>query len=179
MSRVSANVIAIAALWTVACASPYPAPPATARGDVVDTIHGETVPDPYRWLEAQDDDATRDWIDRQNTYAEEIIGEPALREQLRARLRDLMDVSRIGPTQKGGAFEYFTMRRAGEELPVIYRRTAPEKDGRSSPASRAPVRDLGSPRWLLRAPTGYPKIEKRANPPNPFLGNRMCRTLQR
>ena len=128
MSRVSANVIAIAALWTVACASPYPAPPATARGDVVDTIHGETVPDPYRWLEAQDDDATRDWIDRQNTYAEEIIGEPALREQLRARLRDLMDVSRIGPTQKGGAFEYFTMRRAGEELPVIYRQTAPEKD---------------------------------------------------
>ena len=111
MSRVSVNVIASAVLWTVACTPPYPAPPATARDDVVDTIHGESIPDPYRWLEAQDDDATRDWIDRQNTYAEEIIGEPALREQLRARLRDLMDVSRVGPTQKGGAFEYFTMRR--------------------------------------------------------------------
>ena len=130
MKRSSAwlNAISSAALWAVACAPDYPAPPETARGNVVDSIHGETIPDPYRWLEAQDDPATRAWIDRQNAYAEEIIGEPALRDQLRARLRELMDVDWIGPTQKGGAFEYFTMRRAGEELPVIYRRTAPEKD---------------------------------------------------
>ncbi len=122
------KVIGSAALWAVACAPEYPAPPATARGDVVDTIHGEAIPDPYRWLEAQDDPETRDWIDRQNAYAERIIGEPALRDQLRTRLRELMDVNWIGPTRKGGDFEYFTMRRAGQELPVIYRRAAPEND---------------------------------------------------
>ena len=128
MSRARVNLMASAALWTVACTSPYPAPPATASGDIVDTIHGEAIPDPYRWLEAQDDDATRNWIDHQNVYAEQIIGEPELRDQLRARLRELMDVDRIGPTQKGGSFEYFTLRRAGQELPVIYRRAAPEED---------------------------------------------------
>ena len=122
------KVMGGAALLAVACAPEYPAPPATARGDVVDTIHGEAIPDPYRWLEAQDDPATRDWIDRQNAYAERIIGEPAMRDQLRARLRELMDVDWIGPTQKGGGFEYFTMRRAGRELATIYRRKAPEKD---------------------------------------------------
>ena len=128
MSRARVNLMASAALLTVACTSPYPAPPATAHGDIVDTIHGEAIPDPYRWLEAQDDDATRNWIDHQNVYAEQIIGEPELRDQLRARLRELMDVDRIGPTQKGGSFEYFTLRRAGQELPVIYRRAAPEED---------------------------------------------------
>ena len=81
----------------------------------MDTIHGEAIPDPYRWLEAQDDPETRDWIDRQNAYAERIIGEPALRDQLRTRLRELMDVNWIGPTRKGGDFEYFTMRRAGPD----------------------------------------------------------------
>ncbi len=60
------KVIGSAALWAVACALDYPAPPETPRGDVVDTIHTEAIPDPHRWLEAQDVPATRAWIDRQN-----------------------------------------------------------------------------------------------------------------
>ena len=67
-----------------ACTSEYPPPPATERSDVVDMIHGETVPDPYRWLEDQNDPRTRAWIDAQNKYAERIIGETPIREHLRS-----------------------------------------------------------------------------------------------
>src|SRR5687768_5435662 len=40
--------------------------PPSARGEVVDTLHGTAVADPYRWLENTDAPETRAWIDAQN-----------------------------------------------------------------------------------------------------------------
>ena len=109
----------------IGCAPEYPPPPPTERGTVVDTIHGVDIPDPYRWLEDQASGKTRAWIDGQNAYAEQIIGETPLRERLRVRFRELMDVPDIGDLRRGGDLEYFTLRRSGQELSVIARREAP------------------------------------------------------
>ena len=111
-----------------ACTSEYPPPPATERSDVVDMIHGETVPDPYRWLEDQNDPRTRAWIDAQNKYAERIIGETPIREHLRSKLREFMGIVASGSPRKGGEYEFFTLRRKGEELSSIFRRKAPENN---------------------------------------------------
>lgn len=45
-----------------------------AGDDLVETIHGVDVADPYRWLEDPEAPEVRDWIDRQNAYSERIIG---------------------------------------------------------------------------------------------------------
>ncbi|MFN8059034.1 MAG: prolyl oligopeptidase family serine peptidase [Vicinamibacterales bacterium] len=139
-----------------ACAPPRhetsraPAPPATRTVDVVDTIHGETFADPYRWLEDQGAPETRRWIDAQNAYGEQVLGRPPLRAALETRLRALMDRPDIGTPQAGGDFEYFTLRRAGEELPVLYRRavTRPARGAAGAPGSvtppRAPVDPAGT-----------------------------------
>ncbi|UCG87911.1 MAG: hypothetical protein JSW71_05035, partial [Gemmatimonadota bacterium] len=112
----------------VACVGPYPAPPETRRAIVVDTIHGIEFEDAFRWLEDQDSPATRRWIDAQNAYADRIVNDTALTDSLRARLRQLMDVEAIGSPRRAGEYEYFTMRRQGEELETIYRRKAPPRD---------------------------------------------------
>ena len=117
-----------ATLLALACRPAYPPPPDTREATVVDTIRGVVIPDEYRWLEEQASAETRDWIDKQNAYAERIIGEPALRDALRARLRGLMDADDIGAPRRGGDWEYFTLRRRGQDLPVIYRRPAPPRD---------------------------------------------------
>ena len=73
-----------------ACGGEYPPPPETAQVPFAETIHGVEFEDPYRWLNEQGSPATRDWIDRQNEYAETILGEPAERDWARRRLRELM-----------------------------------------------------------------------------------------
>ena len=122
-----------------ACGGEYPPPPETAQVPFAETIHGVEFEDPYRWLNEQDSPATRDWIDRQNEYAETILGEPAERDWARRRLRELMGTPAIGSPNKAGDFEVFTLRRAGEELASIVRRKAPEDGSEAGPARIDPT----------------------------------------
>ena len=111
-----------------ACSPSYPPPPETIEKEVVETLHGVEFRDPFRWLEDQDSEETRAWIGRQNSHAELIIGEHPLRDAVRHRLKELMDVDDAGLPQRAGDFEYFTLRRRGQELPVLHRRPKPPDD---------------------------------------------------
>lgn len=133
LARLAAPVVAFLAVS--GCAdSAYPPPPATRVDPVTDTIHGVAFTDPYRWLEDQDAPETRDWIARQTAYAEQVIGHPPLRDSIAARLTELMDLPDVGRVQTEGDWQYFSMRRVGEELPVVYRRPASDStDGEPTP----------------------------------------------
>ena len=128
LSRASRRLwlLPLAALQ-LAYGSPYPPPPETAQDPVVDTLHGVVFTDPYRWLEEQDSPETRAWITGQNAYAEQIVGESALRRGLEARLRELMDAPGPVYPQRRGDFEYISFRPTGREVGAIYRRPAPEE----------------------------------------------------
>ncbi len=108
----------------------WPSPPESRRDPVADTLHGVEFVDDYRWLEDQDSPGTRAWIDEQNAYAERIVGDTPLRSELAARLRELMDVPGAIFPRRAGDFEYFSLRRPGEEVAAIYRRQAPEEPER-------------------------------------------------
>ena len=123
-SRLWLNAVAMLGL---ACGSPYPPPPETAQDPVVDTLHGVVFTDPYRWLEDQNSPETRAWIGEQNAYAEQIVGESALRTELEARLGELMEPAGAVYPQRRGEFEYFAFRKPGREVSAIYRRPAPEE----------------------------------------------------
>lgn len=116
-----------------------PQPPTTRVDNVTDTIHGVAFVDPYRWLEDQDSAATREWLATQEAYAEQVIGRPPYRTAFEARLRALMDVPDVGRPQKGGDFEYFTLRPAGQELAVICRRPASQAKEKIDPAKPCDV----------------------------------------
>lgn len=105
--------------------SAYPPPPETRQAAVVDTLHGVTFQDPYRWLEDQQSEELRAWIAAQNAYADSVIGDTPSRRQIAARLRELMGAPNISPPRRAGEWEYFTLRRAGEEAAAIYRRRTP------------------------------------------------------
>ena len=97
--------------------------PATRVATVIDTIHGVAVEDRYRWLESQTSPEVLAWIEAQNRYAEQVLGaETAERRAITARLRALLDVPASTPPRRGGDWEYFTLRRKGEEVASIYRR---------------------------------------------------------
>ena len=126
-------------LGLAACGGEYPAPPETQQVPFAEAIHGVEFEDPYRWLEEQDSPATRAFIDAQNAYAEQIVGEPPEREWARRRLRELMDTPAIGSPNKAGEYELFTLRRVGEELASIVRREAPDDGPESGPSKIDPA----------------------------------------
>ena len=67
----------------VAGPAPKPAAPRTAVREVVDTLHGVEVRDPYRWLEDQDAPSTRAWIAAQNAYTDAVLHALPGRDRLR------------------------------------------------------------------------------------------------
>jgi prolyl oligopeptidase len=127
--------LAIAILSVAACAPDYPAPPSTQVQTVMDSLHGLAFVDDYRWLESQEAPETRAWIDAQNAYTEIVVGEPAVRDTLRRRFAAFMDREDVGSTREVGEWEYFTMRREGEEMERIYRRPAQDDETEEEPST--------------------------------------------
>jgi prolyl oligopeptidase len=132
--RHSLKAICACMALVAACArSPYPPPPESRKDPVVDTIQGVAFADAYRWLEDQRSPETRAWIAAQNAYAETVVGHPPIRDRFASRLRELMDIPDVGSPRRAGAFEYFTMRRKGEEAARLYRRPLPAKGDTAKP----------------------------------------------
>ena len=50
-----------------------PPPPPTPRDEIVDTLHGERVADPYRWLEDAASTRVRAWTDAQNARTRALV----------------------------------------------------------------------------------------------------------
>jgi prolyl oligopeptidase len=97
-------------------------PPPTRMDNVVETIHGTEVVDPYRWLENQDSSDTRAWIDAQNAYAHSLIDKLPGREKLEQRLTELLKIDRISiPMERNGRY-FLSKRSADQEQWIIYMR---------------------------------------------------------
>jgi prolyl oligopeptidase len=103
----------------VSCTPKYPPTPTS---DAAETLHGETIPDPYRWLEDGESEATRAWTDSQNALTRSYLDAVPGREQLHRRLDQLLAIGAIGvPTPVRG--RYFYQRRDGRQnQPVLYLR---------------------------------------------------------
>ena len=118
-------VFQAATLLVLAAAAPLSAqeaPPPTAKGAVVDTVHGTAIADPYRWLEDQEAAETRDWIEAQNAYTEALLDHVPGREAIKARLTELTKIDVVGtPTARNGRY-FFSKRLKDQDLYVIYMR---------------------------------------------------------
>ncbi len=88
--------------------------PETRRGDVVETLFGEAIADPYRWLEndVRTDPEVADWVARENAVTHAYLDTLPQRARFESRIRALMDYERFGlPTKAGG--RYFYTRNSG------------------------------------------------------------------
>ncbi|MBX3358973.1 MAG: S9 family peptidase [Phycisphaeraceae bacterium] len=89
-----------------------PAYPEAPIGDTVDTYHGVSVADPYRWLEDADTPGSRAWINAENALTRSYLsGVPQL-EAIKQRLTELWNFERWGTPSKDGG-RYFVTRNSG------------------------------------------------------------------
>ncbi len=87
--------------------------PSTRIGDDTVNQHGQSIPDPYRWLEdTTDSPEIRAWIEAQNAFTESVLAGASSREAIRERLTELWGFPKTGaPRRKGG--RWFQWRNTG------------------------------------------------------------------
>lgn len=88
--------------------------PDTRRDDIVETMFGERVADPYRWLEndVRSDKEVADWVERQNKVTQGYLETLPERAWFANRIRALIDYERFGLPVKAGK-RYFYTRNSG------------------------------------------------------------------
>ncbi|GAA2599794.1 prolyl oligopeptidase family serine peptidase [Actinomadura fulvescens] len=94
--------------------------PSAQRQDIVDDLFGHRVPDPYRWLENRQDEATEKWLTEQDDLFRRTVGGFPGRDGLRRRLGELLAAGSVGSPVWRGERRFFTRRTADQEHPVLY-----------------------------------------------------------
>ncbi len=104
--------------------------PPGARVDPVKDHYGAVeVSDPYRWLEDQQSNETRAWIEAEQMCTEAALGRLSGREQLSKRIAELLHNDAYEPPMERGGRYFYRKRPAGSDLRLVYMRNgvhAPE-----------------------------------------------------
>jgi len=95
--------------------------PVTEKGNVVDTIFGTPVPDPYRWLEDDMSEKTASWVEEQNKLTFGYLEKIPYRNEIKDRLTKMWNYERYGMPFKEGDYTYFTKNDGLQEQSVYYR----------------------------------------------------------
>jgi prolyl oligopeptidase len=89
--------------------------PAARRDGLAEDLHGQRVPDPYRWLEDAAGADTQEWLAAQDAlWTTARAGLPG-RSRLAARLQELMAAGDVGAPAWRGPRQFFIRRLPGQE----------------------------------------------------------------
>lgn len=106
--------------------------PPTKLVDVVEEHFGQTISDPYRWLEndVRSDDDVAAWVTAQNKVTHAHLDKLPGRDIFKARLKDLFNYEKFTiPIKKGS--RYFYLRNSGiQNQLVLYVRDTVDEAGR-------------------------------------------------
>jgi prolyl oligopeptidase len=95
--------------------------PAAERGTTADEYHGESVVDPYRWMEDLDSPELARWIEEQNRLTREFIDAAGDRDAIEARLRELFDHERYGvPVSRQDRYFYTRNDGLQNQSPIYW-----------------------------------------------------------
>jgi prolyl oligopeptidase len=99
-------IICLSARAIAADAIVYPDAP---RDAIVDTLFGEAIADPYRWLEndVRTDKSVENWVSAENKATDRYLETLPGRDAIRTRLKQLWNYDRYGvPRKRGGRYFY-------------------------------------------------------------------------
>jgi len=100
--------------------------PEARQDELVETLHGHEVADPYRWMEDPDAAETKEFVDAQNKLTTPYLAECGVREQFHTKLTDLFNYPKQGcPSKKGDKF-YYSKNTGLQNQSVMYVQDTPD-----------------------------------------------------
>ncbi|MFP2929719.1 prolyl oligopeptidase family serine peptidase [Pyxidicoccus sp. 3LG] len=102
--------------------SPRMAYPATRAEQIVDTLHGVQVADPYRWLEAEKAPEVQEWMKAQDALARGQLAKMPGRDALVSRYKELFYTDSISiPLRRKGRYFYIRTHKDKEKAVLYWR----------------------------------------------------------
>jgi len=95
--------------------------PATKQEDVVDVYNGIKVVDPYRWLEDDHSDMTKQWVQVENKVTFDYLATIPFRDKVRKRLEELWNYPKYSSPSKKGEYYYFFKNSGLQNQSALYR----------------------------------------------------------
>ena len=94
--------------------------PKTRKVDHVDTYHGVSVADPYRWLEDDMSAETATWVEAQNKVAFGYLERIPFRDALTKRVKALNEYEKITAPFRKGPYVFFSRNVGTQNQSVLY-----------------------------------------------------------
>ena len=102
--------------------------PDSHPSDLVETLHGVEVADPYRWLEDLNSKETATWVEQQNEVTKDYLKKIPGSEKVNRHLTKLWNYERFGiPFVEGGRY-FFSKNDGLQNQSVLYTTTALDKE---------------------------------------------------
>ena len=122
----SSKVILLSLLFTSLCLNTISQMtyPETKTLNQIDDYHGIKVQDPYRWLENDNSQETKEWVDSQNKTTNQYLTQITYREKVKGRLTELWNYDKMNSLFKKGKL-FFSFRNNGlQNQSVFYSQTS-------------------------------------------------------
>lgn len=94
--------------------------PATHKGQVQDNYHGIIIADPYRWLEDDNSEETKNWVSAQSAFTNSYLENIPFREEIKNRFTEILNYERYGMPFKAGDKYMFFKNDGLQQQSVIY-----------------------------------------------------------
>jgi prolyl oligopeptidase len=94
--------------------------PKARKVDHVDTYHGVSVPDPYRWLEDDNSAETAAWVEAQNKITFGYLEKIPYRKALFDRIEKTNDYEKFGAPYRRGPYYFYTRNDGLQNQSVLY-----------------------------------------------------------
>src|SRR5258705_8124230 len=94
--------------------------PVTRTVDHVDTYHGTTIADPYRWLEDDTSPETAAWVEAQNKVTFAYLEKIPYRAQLNTRPNALYNYAKYSSPSRRGENYFFSKNDGLQNQSVLY-----------------------------------------------------------
>ncbi len=109
-----------------------PAYPESRREELTETLFGEEISDPYRWLEedVRNCEDVADWVERQNAVTDEVLTQLPARDWFRQRIGELFDFERFSTPRRKGTRYFYTHNTGLQNQSRLYVRNTLEGEPR-------------------------------------------------
>ncbi len=98
--------------------------PQTFRDSLyADTLHGTAVPDPYRWMEAEEAPILQEWLEAEKKMTDSYLSRIPFKKAVEQRVRELWNFERVHDFQKQGDFLYYRKNTGLQDHDLLLRQS--------------------------------------------------------